>query len=156
MVCYLSGCRGCHPLEALCAWKVKTVSSHTLPTSPPLLGSMAQRAQESPAQFLTLSFHFLILAASWLLRRRFTLWLGYFHLSVDNSGNLLFDWMNTSISAMVNVNGQHHNKIVILTSYWGAKPGDHPLAVRVEMEPIAAVNLKQNSSKSFAKCSLQQ
>ena len=32
-------------------------------------------------------------------------------------------------------------RIVILTRDWGAKPRDHPLAVRVEMEPIVAVNL---------------
>ena len=30
-----------------------------------------------------------------------TLWLGYFHRSVERSGNLLLDWMNTSISATV-------------------------------------------------------
>ena len=79
-----------------------------------------------------------------------TLWLGYFHLSVDNSGSLLFDWMNTSISGMLTM-VTITATTVLLTSYWGAKPRDNPLPVRVEMESIVAVHLKENQMTSNRK-----
>ena len=129
--------------------KTKFGSSLSIITSPPPPCSKAQHALMLPKNVLVLNDY--VPKA----KRFVTLWLGYFHRSVERSGSLLLDWMNTSISGMLTM-VTITATTVLLTSYWGAKPGDHPLAVRVEMEPIAAVNLKQNSSKSFAKCSLQQ